>query len=53
MVLEEEVNIIFLVCLLLNNNLKNYLLLFVYGENSLHNAIVNKFSWFKDYGIYH
>jgi len=37
--------------LLLNNNLKNYLLFFVDGEKSLHNAIVNKFSWFKDYGI--
>jgi len=33
--------------LLLNNNLKNYLLFFVDGEKSLHNA----FSWFKCYGI--
>lgn len=37
--------------LLLNNNLKNYLLFFVDGEKSLHNAIVNAFSWFKYYGI--
>jgi hypothetical protein len=37
--------------LLLNNELKNYLLFFVDGEKSLHNAIVNAFSWFKHYGI--
>jgi len=37
--------------LLLDNNLENYLLFFVDGEKSLHNAIVNAFSWFKCYGI--
>ena len=37
--------------LLLNNELKNYLLFFVDGEKSLHNTIVNAFSWFKHYGI--
>lgn len=37
--------------LLFNNNLKNYLLFFVDGEKSLHNAIVNTFSWCKSYGI--
>jgi hypothetical protein len=37
--------------LLFNNNLKNYLLFFVDGEKSLHNAIVNVFSWFKSYGL--
>ena len=37
--------------LLFNNNLKNYLLFFVDGEKSLHDAIVNAFSWFKCYGI--
>jgi len=37
--------------LLFNNDLKNYLLFFVDGEKSLHNAIVNAFSWFKSYGL--
>jgi hypothetical protein len=37
--------------LLFNNSLKNYLLFFVDGEQSLHKAIVNGFSWFKSYGI--
>jgi len=37
--------------LLFNNNLKNYLLFFVDGEKSLHNAIINAFSWFKSYGL--
>lgn len=37
--------------LLFNNELKNYLQFFVDGEKSLHNAIINRFSWFGSFNL--